>query len=161
MAWWMIVLTVPAFYLIARPAYFRMKFEELNQEYLARWRLLSVGEQTKVLYATYGLRIREEYDKLESIKRKPGRFPDLDMDCHFENIQSYSEKCPNFSAMSELELFKAFLKVLESHWTAMRAVGDYDFPGTRVELDHIFGEREVLSQIATNHLPAKSAITTL
>ncbi len=131
-------------------AWFGWRFDELRREYLARWSVLDRAGRVDFLYAEKGLRIQQisaEGDGVIAGQQDSDRRA-LDLDICLDDLDRVEASIETYENLTDAELLERFHGLIRSHWIAMCAVADYDFPGTRVELNHLFENRVSLASRA-------------
>jgi hypothetical protein len=113
---------------------------------------LSPIEKVELLYAFQGFTYRQELNRRDAAfnKKVPENLKiaqgDYAMDL-WDEAEKIRTSCPKYEDLSEVDFLTAFWKNINFHWEAMCFTGDYDFAGTKVELDYIFSNRKELASL--------------
>jgi len=146
-----IVIAIVAYWLI-RKSIRRMRFGQIQNEYEAKWELLSPTEKIELLYAFVGFTYKkksEEAEEASTEKVEPTIHiaQDLYANDLFSDAVKIRASCPKYEEMGKFDLLSEFWERINFHWKIMEMLGDYNFTGTRVELEYVFSNRKQLADM--------------
>lgn len=133
-------------FLLLRHIFHTIRFRHLLNSFRAKWESLSLEDKTTLLYAIRGHQHRRAADRAASSERSKFSAQELDLSQSVDEMHEIEIMCPRFEEMDLGELNQAFFDEILLHWRSMKLSGDFDYMGTKAELETIFENRDQLAR---------------